>query len=107
MKPDPHQLAKRALWLAFKASSSAGMGILHARQASQQTEDSLFDAHKRSESSVYADYAFGRMMKTDIKVDEDGNLDIHPEKPRHDYQSWASTYPTSKDLIEATIKSFE
>lgn len=107
MKPTPHQLVKRALWLAFQASRAVGMGFIHATQASQATEDSFFEKHKRSETSAYADYGLGRMMKIDIEADDEGNLIIRPETLRYDYQSWVSTYPTAKALIKATIKSFE
>lgn len=97
---------KRALWLAFQASSPMGMGFLHAATADKQTEDSLFEQVQPNEGKVYTDYVCGRMMKTDFRVDADGKLTIRPEEPRTDYQSWGATYRTATALIAAVEKSF-
>lgn len=98
---------KRALWLAFEASAPVGMGFLHSRAADAQTEDSLFAelADARIENSLFTDYVFGRMMKTKFTCTPSGELSIWPEKPRRDYQSWCSTYPTAADLVAAVERS--
>lgn len=110
-KPTNKQLIARALWLAFQASAPMGMGFLHASHASQQTEETLFEACEPDAASdaaidIYTDYVFGRMMKTRFTVGADGALKISPETPRHDYQSWSGVYPTATALIKATEESF-
>lgn len=105
-KPTDKQLLSRALWLAFKASSPAGMGFLHADTANQQTEETLFADSNEGRSVISTDYVMGRMMKTDFRV-VDGKLQIRPEVPRPDYQSWGREYPTAANLIAAVELSFE
>ncbi len=88
-----------------------GMGFLHASSANQQTEESLIADAEPKESHdgslvIWTDYVCGRMIKTKFKVDKDGNLEISPEAPRHDYQSWAGKYSSASELIEATNGSF-
>lgn len=105
--PTAIEKLKRALWLAFQASSPLGMGFLHTKTASEATEESLYnDCVYRDPTSIDTDYVFGRMMKTSFSVSPDGVLDISPKVPRHDYQSWAGTYATAADLIKATEESF-
>jgi hypothetical protein len=106
MKPTPEQKLKRALWLAFQASSAVGMGFLHAGQARQQTENSLFeDAMAGRSGKIYTDYLCGRMMKTEFFIDGDSVV-VRPELPRLDYQSWGAQYPTASDLLRAVDESF-
>jgi hypothetical protein len=98
---------RRALWLAFQVSRPMGMGFLHSEAASKQTEESLYKAvNPANEDSFYADYVFGRMMKTRFSF-EDGVLKINPENPQHDYQSWCGKYMTAADLVKATEESLK
>lgn len=109
-KPTPTDKLRRALWLAFQASSPMGMGFPHAGIASKATEATIFDhvgVDKKGPRQIYTDYVSGRMMKTQFKVDEEGKLTISPEDPRSDYQSWCGTYPTGTSLIQAVEKSFQ
>lgn len=96
---------KRAFWLAFQASTPMGLGFLHVGAAGAQTEDSLFTSNPPRDGKIYTDYVHGRMMKTTFDISEDGVLSISPEKPRADYNSWASTYRTAQELIDATEES--
>jgi len=82
-----------------------GMGILHSRLADTATEASLAITPDRN-GVISTDYVLGRMMKTDFRV-VDGKLQIWPEVPRQDYQSWASKYPTAAELIADVELSFE
>lgn len=97
---------KRALWLAFQASRPMGMGFLHTATAAQLNEDSLYAPFADDGPEIRTDYVAGRMMKTTFRVSEDGRLTIHPEEPRHDYQSWAVQYPHAQNLINAVEESF-
>lgn len=109
--PSPKDKLRRAVWLAFQASQAVGLGFLHAADASALTEKTILDATMLTDDpgptyELYTDYVMGRMMKTDFKVDENGKLEIRPEDPRFDYQSWAGRYPSATKLIEAVEKSF-
>src|SRR5690349_16988974 len=73
--PTPTDKLRRALWLAFQASSPMGMGFLHSAQAAQITEATIFDYAGVDEPEpryIGTDYLSGRMMKTGFAVDEDG-----------------------------------
>ncbi len=83
-----------------------GLGALHIGTANAQTEDSLFESAARN-GTIDTDYVCGRMMKTEFKINEAGELQIWPETPRADYQSWATKYPTAADLIAATEESLK
>lgn len=100
---------KRALWLAFQASSAMGMGFLHASSAGAQDEDSLYGAYgpHTDAQHIDTDYVFGRMMKTTFRLNAQNELEITPQTPRLDYQSWALEYPTAADLIAAVELSLE
>lgn len=102
--PTPQQKLKRALWLAFQASSPMGMGFLHVAAASALTEDSLFEQNE-GRDEIYTDYVAGRMMKTSFKLDGE-KVVIYPEEPRVDYQSWGSTYKSATELLKAVDESF-
>lgn len=114
MKAETKALLKRTLWLAFQASTPMGMGVLHAGAAAKQTEDSLFatvigekagsDSTNARDFSWYTDYVFGRMMKTGFAVKDDV-VEVTPEAPRLDYQSWGATYDSASALIDAAAAS--
>lgn len=99
------QKLKRALWLAFQASSPMGMGYLHADSAAQQTEETLWEELK-GKTNFYLDYCHGRMMKTEFKLDGEKVI-VRPEEPRHDYQSWGTKYPSATELLAAADESFK
>lgn len=107
MKPTPQQKLSRALWLAFQVSVPMGMGVLHSKETAKATEAILFAETKQAnQTRIDTDYVFGRMMKTRFSVTPNGDLELRPEIPRNDYQSWATTYPTATDLINAVEESF-
>lgn len=106
--PTPQQKLKRLLWLAFQASTPMGMGFLHAKQAEMQDEESLYtDAIHRDPNVINTDYLCGRMMKTTFSVDAEGKLEVQPNVPRSDYQSWARKYATGDAMIAAVEESFK
>lgn len=91
-------VAKRAMYLAWKASSVVGMGVLQDK--GEQPEDEVWKHVYRGSSEVCADYVFGRMMKFDFSVKE--NTIRHDDgKGRADYQSWCYDYPTYAALFDA------
>lgn len=108
------QIAKRYFFLAYEASNVAGLGLLQARN--EITEEEVwnnvacagdypgYSLRSLSNSEPYGDYVFGRMMKVGCKVLENG-IEVREGEGRLDYQSWASKYPTFKDLAIAAVKS--
>jgi hypothetical protein len=83
-----------------------GMGFLHAGIANSLTEETVITDEHLEKKEISLDYHAGRMMKTQFKVSDDGSLSVSPNEPRFDYQSWASVYPSGKDLINAVEQSF-
>jgi hypothetical protein len=105
--PDVHPLigrralAEAAMALAFEASQAVGMGWLHYDLDHDITEHIGKLWHG---DALSADYVGGRMVKLQIKCDDEtGVLAVtrpHGE-PDTEYQSWARKYPTVRDLIDA------
>lgn len=103
-------VARRAMFLAYEASTLVGMGHLQARFGVTEADVSAampldnYGPNGYTGYTLYADYLFGRMMKLAIHfndrtiVDECRPLSL-------DYQSWARVYPTFDALIAAAIKS--
>lgn len=104
-------LAKKALFLAWKACDEpVGIGILKIR--SQATEDEVWNNaisnadypklpnQTTSETKVYADYVFGKMMKIGFRI-EDNAIIVSDFLPDHQYQDWSRKYPKYEDLFNA------
>jgi len=91
-------VAHEAMWLAY---SAAGLGFLHDRPGI--TRDQVIAATFR-EGEGYADYCFGRMMKTSIRA-AGSTVRTDGGKPRGAYQSWAYAYPTYEALLDAAEAS--
>jgi len=112
---DPTALAKRAFWLAWQAClKPTGMGVLQDTPLASEEDvwsrvtgggDNGLPRGSRFHE-LYADYIFGRMMKCDLAITEDG-VEIPTTKPRHDYQGWCWAYETYENLIQAAAKSLE
>ena len=105
-------VAKRILFLAYEASSVFGMGAFQAREAI--TEDQVwtntvtkgdYPGLHRDEEEIYADYVFGRMMKTRFTIK--GNTISYDgvDKTNLGYQSWGAKYKTYTKLFQAALKS--
>lgn len=96
------KLAKRAAFLAYKASHVVGMGIFQARD--DVTEEKLWESASKQHGRVYIDYGFGRMMKLVIRYDDvgctGGNTNLTA-----DYESWCIKYPTYAALFDAAEAS--
>lgn len=90
-------LAKRCFWLAFQAARAAGLGWLHATDASEATEDAVWSEVEKDDRGYYGDYIFGRMMK--MQLPREGEVPSRTLQP--DYQSWCGTYGTYAALIAA------
>jgi hypothetical protein len=110
---DPNAFAKRLFYLAWKACGSPlGMGVFRNRP--QATEDEVFQNvlsagdyacnMRSSETGLYGDYVFGRMMKFGFEVNN-GVFEFRDDDFRPDYQGFARTYPNSAALVDATAKS--
>jgi hypothetical protein len=98
----------RIVWVAFKSSVPVGMGFLHHEVAMSKTEKTVvdFNSVKTNEDgsiNFYADYLYGRMMKTGFQVTADGTVKVSPEIPRLDYQSWAKRYENATEMIECAF----
>jgi len=107
------QIAKRYFFLAYEASNIGGLGIIRGR--SDINEDDIWNnvlqsgdypkgSHNNNINEPYGDYVFGRMMKVGCKILENG-IEVRDGLGRLDFQSWASKYPTFKDLAVAAVSS--
>lgn len=81
------------LALASNASAPMGMGFLHYDPGTK------FEAKDFPRPEYGTDYVQGRMVKCSPLEVGEGMYELN--EPAHDYQSWITTYPTAKDLIEA------
>jgi hypothetical protein len=107
------EVAERMMFLAWKAcGGTTGMGFLQDR-GSEMTEKQVIENINRSgdypvsfnensKNQLYADYVFGRMMKTRIGFSSD-TVEIPDGKPRPDYQGWSFIYKTYQALVSAAI----
>jgi len=83
---------------AYNASVPMGMGYLQF-SASDLTPNDFIST--LTDGDIHFDYLKGRMVKLSIfKVGED-TWEVSDSAPRKDYQSWCSTYPTYRALIES------
>ncbi len=102
------QFAKRMLFLAYEASTVEGMGYLQAKEGATEQEVSeqfTFGMHGAF-GCVTADYVYGRMVKLRFSFTTPiQGLILRSEQPHIDWQSWARTYKTNKELLLATAKS--
>jgi hypothetical protein len=102
---DVIRITSRALFLAYEASEVVGMGIYQARD--NVTEGDLWSQCKSLNRDgsyrVYADYAYGRMMKTSFKITDTTITCSDSVSP--DYQSWCYKYSSYTELIRAAVES--
>lgn len=113
----PEKVAKRAIYLAWKASSVEGMGFL--RDNPEATEDDVWNnvfnssdypgdsKDPRTEGSkliISADYVFGRMMKLLLVIVEDG-VEYRDDVLRMEYESWHVSFRSYPDLLNEAEKS--
>ena len=109
------EVAKEALWLAWKACGVVtGMGVFQDNPGATK-EDVLKNVlsagdypgapqGRKSEGYYYADYVFGRMMKLSYIVERKG-ISYRDAPLRRDYESWCVVYPTYEALFLAAIES--
>ena len=108
-----YTLAKRILFLAYEASQVFGMGVFKAEDGI--TEDQVWtnvlnkgDYPGRCQfdnEKIYADYVFGRMMKTRFVLNGNTISYNGVDKPHCDFQSWSIKYNTYTKLFQAALKS--
>jgi len=105
-------LAKRILFLAYEASGVMGMGAFQERDAI--TEEQVWNnvvtkgdygGFSHDSENLYADYVFGRMMKTRFTLKDNTITYNGDDKPRVGYQSWGSKYKSHTKLFQAALKS--
>ena len=101
---------KRVAAAAVNASGGFGMGMLHFRQKEYKPEEIdlnfaqfQFERNVRGvKPGINIDYYEGRMVKLYVRPTKvDGEYEVEDRSPRADYQSWAATYPTYRDLLKA------
>lgn len=89
---------------AINASEPMGLGFLHAKPVNYTAED-ISEHYTDDPFSEYRDinidYYEGRMVKLAIRKGDDGFVDVIPDEPRVDYQSWARKYPTAEHLVNS------
>ena len=103
---NPHALAMEAILLAYGPSAPMGLGVLHYKAGGMpdDTRKWVEEGLREHGGRVYLDYVDGRMMKLSFTVKEDGIE--HPDGLQNpSYQSWAVTYPTYVDLLQAAEKN--
>lgn len=81
---------------AVSASKPVGMGMLHYKEGDYKPEDIQMQS-----DGVHLDYVEGRMVKLYIHKMDEEQWEVTDSEPRHDYQSWASAYPTYTALLES------
>ena len=113
---DCEKLAKRIMYLAWKASRCLGLGFLQDR--GEQNEEEVwasmmgrrdyggFLANTNQTGDVYADYVNGRMMKLGIKWSE-GEISLNNDNFDREYQSFARLYPTAQSLFDKAVESLK
>ncbi len=83
---------------AVNASVPTGLGFLHYNPSQLfTTSDFAFD----DSGCICLDYVQGRMVK--LSILPEGESWYIPDNPTIDYQSWASTYPTTKALVNSVL----
>jgi hypothetical protein len=118
LKGQSEAVAKRALWLAWKASKLGGMGVMQ-HNPTATADDVWRNALGREDYPhlflstdkgpgllIRADYVFGHMMKLSFRVTSDTILYPDKDSPLNSgYQSWCGRYPTYDALLDAAEKS--
>jgi hypothetical protein len=112
---DAETLAKRIMFTAWKACGGPfGMGFLQDRGSSIPEEDVIKNIQTRGDypgcrkqeiGKMYADYVFGRMMKTTIHF-SNGEIEVTPDDPQPDYQGWMRVYSSVQELVDAAVETF-
>lgn len=92
-------VAKRALFLAWKAARVVGMGAL-ADRGPHMTEEQVWQSARTEKGQVFADYVFGRMMKLHLRYRET-SVETNTDELRSDYQSWCGVYRNYGELVQA------
>jgi len=105
-------LAKRILFLAYEASHVMGNGFFQAREAvvEEQVWNNVvtkgdYGGFSKETKDIYADYVFGRMMKTHFTLKDSTICYDGDDKPRSGYQSWCVKYKTYTKLFQVAIES--
>ena len=107
--PNGLTIAKRMLFLAWKESSSRGLGSL--QDQGEQSEETVFwAAYNRGDGFPYieADYIFGRMMKLHLQFGD--NYITEPAMGdcwRVDHQSFCHKYRNFRELYDAAVASLK
>lgn len=121
---DPGAVVRRAFYLAWRACGGPlGWGIFQDNPSATEADvwDNVslrgdYPAHADGTpvagpgvkpGEAYGDYVFGRMMKLGLRWDDTGVLADDAARPRPDYQSWCTTYPTYEALVRAAAGSLE
>lgn len=109
---DARLIAKRMVYLAWKASSVHGFGAF--QDQGDKSEEAVWEGAvgqrdypmKRPDvpGEVHCDYVFGRMMKWACYW-EDGTITVPDIDFRSDYQSFKHKYPDNMTLAAEAIKS--
>lgn len=101
---NPVTVAKRAMFLAYKASSVVGLGILQAQD--DVTEEEVWNVTEplpqKQRKIACGDYIYGRMTKLSMELKDDSVL-VPDTDPQPSYESWCHKYPTYKALIDAAV----
>jgi len=101
-------IARRALWMAFKAAVPLESKILHVEDEEVLSEKELWKKVQPSRTetkwSIFLRYHFGRALNLSICWNRD-EVWIEPDILTPGRQSWVSSYKSGRDLIAKAIES--
>lgn len=93
------QQARQIAANAVNASAPMGVGIMAFDDKVYSPDDVQQCV---SDRGINIDYFDGRMVKLYIRRDGDDWI-LPTHSPRHDYQSWVTTYPTYEALFQSAL----
>lgn len=113
---DGWAVVKRMVYLAWKASRVAGLGVFQDRGPDQTEEQIWASMYGRTDypggnalsqankpGDVYADYVHGRCMKLGLSWG-DGKVSVRPTYGwRNDCQTFRHAYPAPQSLFDAAV----
>ena len=112
---NPEEVVAQAFYLAWKACGGpAGLGFLQDKpQASKEDVMSNIRCNGdypgdkiNSSGKLFADYVFGRMLKTLLEYTEDSVI-FSDSKPHPEYQGWARTFSSFEELVKTAVSLVE
>lgn len=108
---NPEEVAKQFFWLAWSAAGGpVGAGVFQDHPTADANDvfanveaSGDYTRNLNRPGQLYADYVFGRMLKTGLSLDADSVTVDDSRIPRPDYQAWSRKYKSVSDLLAAAL----